>query len=134
MDNEKEQKQEPKQIDEKSRMILNEIGLHFENVEQLNGELIPRDFFMNNVKYLQIKDKINDLKNVFSSSSLTCLHQNAITKQKFPLLNLIRQILSVYNYDMNPIRKCDGYTKDGIKKYKRFFIIAKNKKHVDNLC
>jgi hypothetical protein len=118
---------EKEKIDDKSKLILQEIGLNFESVEELNGQLIPRDFFMNNVKYFQIKDKINDLKNVFSSSSLTCLHQNASTKQKFPLLNLIRQILSVYYYDMKPIRKCDGYTKDGVKKYKRFFSIVKTK-------
>ena len=118
---------EKEKIDDKSKLILQEIGLNFESVEELNGQLIPRDFFMNNVKYFQIKDKINDLKNVFSSSSLTCLHQNAYTKQKFPLLNLIRQILSVYYYDMKPIRKCDGYTKDGVKKYKRFFSIVKTK-------
>lgn len=118
-------KKEEIKIDDKSNFILHEIGLVFETVDQLNGQLIPRDFFINNVKYNQIKDKINDLKNVFSSSSLTCLHQNAITKQKFPLLNLIRQILSVYYYDMKPIRKCDGYTKEGVKKYKRFFSIVK---------
>lgn len=129
-----DKEQESQQIDKNCKIILDEIGLHFENVEQLNGQFIPRDFFINNVKYLQIKDKINDLKSVFSSSSLTCLHQNAITKQKFPLLNLIRQILGVYYYVMKPIRKCDGYTKDGIKKYKRFFIITKNKNQVVNIC
>ena len=32
---------------------------------------------------------------------------------------------------MDPIRKSDGYTKDGKKKYKRYFIIKKLKE-VDN--
>tara|TARA_Y100000816_G_C25910975_1_gene475105 strand:- start:558 stop:713 length:156 start_codon:yes stop_codon:yes gene_type:complete len=27
---------------------------------------------------------------------------------------------------MKPIRKSDGYTKDGVKKYKRFFLICKS--------
>ena len=42
-------------------------------------------------------------------------------KQKWPLLNLVRQILKVNNYRMKPIRKSDGKTKLGKKKYIRFF-------------
>ena len=29
---------------------------------------------------------------------------------------------------MKPHRKSDGYTKEGVKKYKRFFLIVKEKK------
>ena len=58
---------------------------------------------------------------------MTSLQKNAKTEQKWPLLNLVRQILSIYNYQMEPIRKSDGYTLEGIKKYKRFFQIKKNK-------
>lgn len=114
------------QMDKVTQCILQEIGLVFETVDQLNGQFIPRELFINNDKYLQIKGKIMDLKNVFSSSYNTCLHSNAFNKQRFPLLNLIRQILSVYHYKMIPIRKSNGYTKDGIKLYKRFFTISKN--------
>jgi hypothetical protein len=39
----------------------------------------------------------------------------------------VRQILSVYNYHLTPIRKCDGYTPEGVKKYKRFFKICEKK-------
>jgi hypothetical protein len=114
-------------IDKVSHYILQEIGLVFETTDQLNGLFIPRELFINNDKYLQIKEKILDLKNVFSSSFLTCLHSNAVNKQRFPLLNLIRQILNKYHYKMVPIRKSNGYTKDGIKLYKRYFIISKLK-------
>jgi hypothetical protein len=34
-------------------------------------------------------------------------------------------ILNRYKFKMLPIRKSDGYTLDGIKKYKRFFRIKK---------
>ena len=112
-------------IDKVSHYILQEIGLVFETADQLNGHFIPRELFINNDKYLQIKEKILELKNVFSSSFLTCLHSNAGNKQRFPLLNLIRQILNKYHYKMVPIRKSNGYTKDGIKLYKRFFIIKR---------
>jgi hypothetical protein len=56
---------------------------------------------------------------------MTSLQQNAEKNQKWPLINIVRQILNKYNYKMIPIRKCDGYTLDGIKKYKRFFQIEK---------
>lgn len=46
-------------------------------------------------------------------------------KQRWPLLNLVRQLLKVNMYEMKPIRKSDGYTKDGKKKYVRFFLIQK---------
>ena len=51
----------------------------------------------------------------------------AEAKQKWPLLNLVRQILKSNNYNMEPIRKSNGYTKEGKKKYLRFFIIKKIK-------
>ena len=59
---------------------------------------------------------------------MTSLQKNAGKAQKWPLLNLVRQILSVYNYKMEPIRKSDGYTLEGVKKYKRFFQIKKGTK------
>ena len=56
---------------------------------------------------------------------MTSLQKNADKSQKWPLLNLVRQILNVYHYKMDPIRKADGYTLEGIKKYRRFFQIKK---------
>ena len=112
-------------IDKVSHYILQEIGLVFETADQLNSQFISRELFINNDKYLQIKEKILELKNVFSSSFLTSLHSNALKKQRFPLLNLIRQILRKYHYKMIPTRKSNGYTKDGIKLYKRYFTILK---------
>lgn len=53
------------------------------------------------------------------------MQKNAGKNQKWPLINLVRQILSVYNYHLSPVRKCDGYTSEGVKKYKRFFKIVK---------
>jgi hypothetical protein len=64
---------------------------------------------------------------LFSSSSLTSLQKDAKTKQKWPLLNLVRQILRTNDYAMEPKRKSNGYDDDGKKKYLRFFIIHKKK-------
>ena len=58
--------------------------------------------------------------------------KNADKSQKWPLLNLVRQILNVYHYKMEPIRKADGYTLEGVKKYRRFFQIKKKHFTHDN--
>jgi hypothetical protein len=34
---------------------------------------------------------------------------------------------------MEPIRKADGYTLEGVKKYKRFFQINKREKSIENI-
>ena len=91
----------------------------------LDGALIPRDMLINDLLYEKIQEKIPDLKKKFSSSYMTSLHKGAKDQQKWPLLNLIRQILHTYHYQMKPIRKSDGYTPQGVKKYKRFFLISK---------
>lgn len=114
-------------------LILQEIGLVFESLADLESQIIPREVFLDDLKYNNIKDKISSLKTLFSSSSFTCLHKNACEKQKFPLLNLVRQILGTYYFKMKPFRKSDGYTNSGVKKYKRFFMIIKNKPLEQNL-
>jgi hypothetical protein len=105
--------------------FLKLCNINFENENDLNGMLIPREVMLSEKTYENIKDKIIDLKKKLSSSSLTSLHKNAKQEQKWPLLNLVRQILKTFNFTMKPIRKADGYTKDGKKKYKRYFIIEK---------
>jgi hypothetical protein len=76
-------------------------------------------------KYEEVKKLIPDLKQNYSSSLMTSLHKNADKTQRWPLLNLVRQILNTYRYKMEPIRKSDGYTLEGVKKYKRYFEIKK---------
>jgi hypothetical protein len=115
-------------MDEECKTVLFLIGLKFEILNDLDGLLIPREQLLDDKKYEEIKKHIPDLKKNFSSSCMTSLQKNADKIQKWPLLNLARQILSFYNYKMEPIRKSDGYTLEGVKKYKRFFQIKKNHK------
>ena len=114
-------------MDEESKLILKELNLECNNLIELDGIIIERDKFLSDTNYDNIKKLIPTLKKNFSSSFMTSLQKKAEFSQKWPLLNLVRQILSVYNYKMVPIRKSDGYTNEGIKKYKRFFRIEKNK-------
>lgn len=112
-------------MDPSVKKLLKDIGFVFEELEELNGLMIERDWLLDIGKYNEIKEQIPKLKNVFSSSTLTSLQNNANKSQKWPLLNLVRQILGVYGYDMEPIRKSDGYTLEGVKKFKRYFFICK---------
>lgn len=110
-------------MDDASKEIMSLVGI---TTESLHGQLIPREVLLNNSLYNNIKQRIPDLKKLFSSSAMTSLQQSAETNQKWPLLNLVRQILHGYKYNMKPIRKSDGYTPEGVKKYKRFFQIGKD--------
>ena len=112
-------------MDKESKIILKNVGIEFENLSDLNGLFIPRDLLLSDNKYDEIKKLIPELKKNYSSSLMTSLQKTAEQSQKWPLLNLVRQILNIYNYKMEPVRKADGYTLDGIKKYKRFFLIKK---------
>jgi hypothetical protein len=112
-------------MDNESIIIFKKIGIIFDQTENLDGLLIPREQLLNDEKYNEVKPYILNLKAHYSSSFLTCLQESAYKSQKWPLLNLVRQILNAHNYKMNPIRKADGYTIDGVKKYKRFFHITK---------
>ena len=106
--------------------ILNIVGIDFQKLNDNSDQLIIyRDTLIDPEKYKVVREKIDDLKTFFSSSFLTSLQENAHKKQKWPLLNLVRQLLKTNMYEMKPIRKSDGYTKDGKKKYIRFFLIQK---------
>jgi hypothetical protein len=112
-------------LDENCKKILNIVGIYFNEISEIEGVFFSREQLISENKYNQIKEFIPELKKTFSSSFMTSMQKNAETNQRWPLLNLIRQILSVYNYTLYPVRKCDGYTKEGVKKYKRFFKIVK---------
>jgi len=113
-------------MNEESKSILKMVGIEFNEIEDLNGLTIWREQLLSDTKYDEIKKLLPELKKIYSSSFMTSLQKNADKSQKWPLLNLVRQILNVYDYKMDPIRKSDGYTLEGVKKYKRYFLIKKN--------
>jgi len=112
-------------IDQISKKILTNSGLIMNSNEYPDEILILRDSLLNENIYKSVENDLVELKKILSSSSLTSLQKEANKTQKWPLLNLVRQILNVYGYKMIPIRKADGYTQDGVKKFKRYFQIVK---------
>ena len=102
----------------KCKIVLNQF-------HDLDGMLVPREIFLDKLVYDSVKEDISILKQLFTSSALTSLQSNAEDNQKWPLLNLVRQILRSCHYKMTPKRVSAGYTKEGKKIYKRMFIIEK---------
>lgn len=103
--------------------ILNIVDISTNNILDLIGKEYDRDIFLCNDKYIKLTEKINDLKKYISSSSFSSLHNNAFLKQRFPLINLLRQILKIYNLKLVPMRESKGYEKNGKKKYRIFYKI-----------
>ena len=107
------------------KTFLNKCKIVMNTYDDLDGMLIPREIFLDKTNYTNVKEDIAVLKQIFASSSLTALQSTAEDNQKWPLLNLGRQILRSCNYKMTPKRISAGYTKDGKKIYKRMFIVER---------
>jgi hypothetical protein len=107
--------------------FFTKINLPCKKIADLDGKVVPREFFLNAELYKTSKDLIPDLKQVCSSSYLTALQASAETTQQWPFLNLIRQVLRSCKYKLTPKRLSDGYTLAGTKRYKRVFIIERMK-------
>ncbi len=125
---EEEKKEEEKKENDIILYFFNSCGITCSNINDINGIIIPREKLLSDELYNKLKVDIPKLKSILSSTVFTSVQKNASSTQRWPLINLIRQILRKYNYELVPKRVCDGYTKDGIKKYKRFFEIKIIKK------
>ena len=120
-------------IDTDEKCVLyffNTCNIICNDIKDLDGITISREILLSDSLYDKLKTDIPKLKSILSSTSFTSVHKNADLSQKWPLINLIRQLLRKYNYMLIPKRICDGYTKDGIKKYKRLFEIKANKTEI----
>ena len=105
--------------------ILNKCDLSLNNLTDIEGIKISRDKLIKHDLYENVKDDIMKMKEILSSSFYTCIQKDPEKKQKWPLINFMRQLLKTFGYNMKPIRECDGYNALGKKKYKRYFIIVK---------
>jgi hypothetical protein len=119
------------ETEQKFVIFLNKVGIECSSLNELEGLEIQRNTLLNMETYVKIKDDIPDFRKLFSSSYLTSLQTSAPSSQKWPLINIVRQLLKIFYYDLVPKRLCDGYTKAGIKIYRRVFIIKKRIKYDD---
>lgn len=81
------------------------------------GKLIAFDTLNNPQVIKELFSLQEKLKEVFPSSKLTALHSNAIDKQQFPGVNIVRQIFKEMGYKLKSINISEGYL--GTKKLLR---------------
>jgi hypothetical protein len=111
--------------------FLKECEVIDKKEETLENVYIKRDKLIAAELYEKMEKAIQKLKEKFSTSSITSLQESAKQRQKWPLLNLIRQLLKINGFVMTPIRKSAGYNASGKKKYDRYFFIELKEKKED---
>ena len=112
--------------------FLKECEIVDKKEKTLENIYIKRDKLIAMELYEKMEKAIKKLKRKFSTSSITSLQESAKQKQKWPLLNLIRQLLKINGFIMTPIRKSAGYNTSGKKKYDRYFFIELKDKKENN--
>mgnify|MGYP006156797467 FL=1 len=87
------------------------------NIELDRNSLLHDPFYSYAINY-----KTN-LKKIYNSTYYNCLHSNSELKQKFPSINLIRQVLKSNQLRLYPYYKSLGYDDNKKKIVRRYFII-----------
>jgi hypothetical protein len=107
-------------------LIFNELNIPID-IDTIDSYIIDREVLISLDNYDKILILMPNIKKELSSTYFNCIHKCAEEKQKWPLLNLVRQLLKLYKFDLKPIRKANGYDINKKKKYKRYFEISKKK-------
>ena len=107
--------------------LFNVINIRIDSVSDLLNIEIDRlvlledPFYSYAINYKKIiKKKYNK---IYSSNYYNFTHNNSITKQKFPSINLLRQILKSNKLKLFPYYKSFGYDENKKKIVQRYFII-----------
>ena len=107
--------------------LFNVIHIHINNIDDLLNIEIDRMVLLEDPFYtyaLQYKEIIKKKYNtIYSSNYYNFTHNNSITKQKFPSINLIRQILKSNGLKLFPYYKSFGYDEHKKKIVQRYFTI-----------
>ena len=106
--------------------LLGHLNITFDTLEGLVNIELERDRLL----LPEIEHKFNSyqdkLKYVgYKSSKLTSLHKNNTAVQKFPAIDMLRQILKCNGLWLRPKVVSYGYLASGVKLTKRYFIIQK---------
>ena len=85
--------------------FLKECEVIDKKEETLENVYIKRDKLIAAELYEKMEKAIQKLKEKFSTSSITSLQESAKQRQKWPLLNLIRQLLKINGFVMTLLEK-----------------------------
>ena len=103
--------------------LLHMCNIAVEDNKIVLPQVIERATLTDRELYLNVISHIPSLKLQYSSTNMSSLQETAGDKQKWPLLNLVRQTLRRYNVLMTPVRMSDGYDSNGKKLFRRMFKI-----------
>ena len=118
-------------IEEEGQQLIKEmlakIGLKFENIDDIEGQIIERDILLTDEVssfLLSFQEKIKN--SGYKTGTLTSLHKNNNEKQRWPEVNILRQLLKCNKFRLKPFTKSNGYNKTtGKKNVLRFYRIEK---------
>ncbi len=111
-----------KQLETIIQDMFLKLDIKITNLSELDGLVLERDIFLDDELYPSLSHFVPKIKDFLKSSYLTSLHKNSEEKQRFPCINLFRQVLKFANIKMSPFVISQGYEKTtGKKIIKRFF-------------
>ena len=106
---------------DEAREIINKLYQEFNNKFQIGGS--PEEDNVDK-EFMILKPLIRS--SGYKSGKLTSLHKNNETHQKFPAINMVRQVLKCNGFKLTPYVVSIGYDQDtGKKLTKRYFNIHK---------
>lgn len=106
--------------------LFNLMGYEINSIDQIETITLNHKSLQSPELIKKFSRLIPELRKIYDSHTLTCLHGNSTNKQKFPAINMLRQLLKCNGYKLKPKVISHGYnpiTKNKI--LERFFVIEK---------
>jgi hypothetical protein len=104
--------------------IFSALDINIKQRGDINNLILKQDTLKSKTLIDELTNKVPNLKSYYNSSKLTCLHKNSLDKQKFPAVNMCRQILKCNSFKMEPYVISKGYDKfSGKKLVERYYRI-----------
>lgn len=105
--------------------LLSPFHITVSSISDLKYAQIDREDLLAPAIKTLFLSKVPMLKLHYNSSKLSCLHKNAIEKQKYPQINLLRQILKCNQFSLTPKVVSMGYDPTtGKKLVKRSYVLC----------
>ena len=104
--------------------LLNLMKIECNNIKEALGTIIEQSQIKNFELDKTCFGYVEELKKFYKSNMLNCLHKNSLSKQKYPAVNMLRQILKCNDLKLKPFTVSRGYDKsNGRKLVDRFYNI-----------
>jgi len=113
--------------------IFSALEINVKERSDVINIILKQDTLKSKTLITDLNTKVPNLKSYYNSSKLTCLHKNSLDKQKFPAVNMFRQILKCNSFKMEPYVISKGYDKFSGKKIVERFYRIKDISDIDDL-